>query len=247
MSVEDDHATTIIGGSDGPTAIHSYGKIENKNLLSRMKHSFFSWKYHKKRERVIKKIKPGTHTSKELIQYLKEHYNAQEVKDEYPCYKKRKRQMKYSLIQQRNPELIGGSERLSLPADADFSNDEFLKEWIAKANEWNHTCMDRIDLLSEEVFPIEYHLFVIENDETIEIEFEEIHGQLGFSWSGTGRISKNPDRIIKDIYLFYGVSQEDIDQSTERYNALVFALTKSNIVNKIVNKNGRNRKSGSTK
>ena len=54
----------------------------------------------------------------------------------------------------------------------------------------------------------------------IEKKFEHIGGGA----SGSKKALREYHKIFKDIYRYYGVTQEDIDQKTKRYEALVRQL-----------------------
>jgi len=75
-----------------------------------------------------------------------------------------------------------------------------------------------------EVFPIDYHLFIINKGGhgTLIIELDTFHPNLSASYSGNKKIM---EPILKDIYIYFGVSQEDIDYRTNRYEMLLAVLS----------------------
>ena len=82
-----------------------------------------------------------------------------------------------------------------------------------------------IDAIPPEVFPTDYHLFVADKgmQGTLEMEIDMLYGDIAVSWfDGNMDIMKT---MVKDIYRYYGVSQEDIDHNTERYRAHLMMLS----------------------
>ena len=45
------------------------------------------------------------------------------------------------------------------------------------------------------------------------------------SYSGNKKVMKQFEKISKDLYIYYGVSEDDIKKKTERYLSLVTALS----------------------
>ena len=48
---------------------------------------------------------------------------------------------------------------------------------------------------------------------------------FAISYSGNKKVMKQFQKISKDLYIFYGVSEDDIKKKTERYLSLVTALS----------------------
>ena len=48
---------------------------------------------------------------------------------------------------------------------------------------------------------------------------------FGISYSGNKKVMKQFEKISKDLYIYYGVSEDDIKKKTERYLSLVTALS----------------------
>lgn len=214
-------AASIIGGYDGPTAIFMIGHKE-KNLFRRIRFSLRNRKYRKKRARVEKSIVAAPHTIEEVIQYITSRYGAVEADKRYPYYQERKRSMRYSLIQRHKPELLGPQKSIVPPRD--FNDEESLKLWQAQIEEWHQECQRRVNAISQEVFPTDYRLFLIHVEEkgTLEIEMDTLCPAISISYSGDKKLMET---ISKDIYLYFGVSQTDIDNKSPRYLALLTALS----------------------
>ena len=77
----------------------------------------------------------------------------------------------------------------------------------------------------EEAFQIDYHLYQIEanNVEEFYIEIEYKYDVLSMGYSGD---TKSGDKICKDIYSYYGVTEDDIKNKTKRYQTLLSILAK---------------------
>lgn len=80
--------------------------------------------------------------------------------------------------------------------------------------------------VSEEEFPFDYHLYhiVFLDYGTLELEIEKEHQLLSVSYTSKPKRKKYLDRVAKDIYQYYGVTEEDIANKTERFQMLVTEL-----------------------
>lgn len=212
---------SIIGGADGPTSIFVVGHKE-KNILKRVKMAFFNKQYKRKRALAEKSIVPDAHTIEEVIQYIQQRYDAVEADCSYPYYQSRKRSMKYDLIRRHNPELLGEEQQFFPPAD--LNDQQAVSEWQQQIDAWVKECQKRTDAVPYEMFPTDYHLFIINMEEkgSLEIEADTLYPNLSISYSGDRKVM---EPILKDIYLYFGVSKEDIEHRTERYTSLLSALT----------------------
>lgn len=214
-------AISIIGGADGPTSIFLAGKgSKGESWIRRAQHTYRNRKYQRKREKAKRLITPGGHFFTETLQYMKEKYGAVEADESYPYYKERKRQMKFSLIQREQPELIGADKQLRCPENLDLQDKEALLAWMEEVDAYTRACEKRAEAIPEEAFPISYHLYVIDcgAEGKIEIETEETRGLMEVNSSGN---LKKMQKIVRDIYLYYGVTKEDVENNTDRYRMLV--------------------------
>lgn len=219
------HSVSIIGGADGPTSIFLAGKDSNQeSRMLHIKHSYQRWIYRRKRKRAITQIKAQSHSLPETVQYFTKQYHAVEKDCASPIFEERNEHMRYLLIQREKPELIGADKTIDPPADMDFQKEELLMQWVRKRDAWNKNCIEQMKKLPEHVFPMHYHLYMIAcgKDGEIEIETEDVRGIMGISSSGN---CKKLRKIVKDIYLYYGVTQEDIDNSTDRFQFLLSELS----------------------
>ena len=62
-------------------------------------------------------------------------------------------------------------------------------------------------------------------DDIFVIEADEAHHTFGVSFSGSKKAMKRFRAIAKDLYIYYGVSENDIRQKTERYLSLLSVLS----------------------
>ena len=62
-------------------------------------------------------------------------------------------------------------------------------------------------------------------DYFLEIEIDDARNTFGVSYSGSKKVWKQFKAIAKDLYVFYGVSEDDIREKTERYFALLGILS----------------------
>lgn len=231
-SLKSASSTSIIGGADGPTVIFLAGpKNKDRNIFRRMKNNWRNKRYQKKRKKAERQIVPGAHSVPETIAYIRETYGAIERDSSYPLYEERRRQMKYSLIQKENPDLIG--RETPIPPPENRTDAEAMREWLERLHEQSERAEAAAAQLPDELFPIDYHIYFINRGEDghIEIEIEGTRGIVGINYSErhTGkwhsRRSGNIRAAVRDIYLYYGVSEEDIAAKSERYRMLVTELS----------------------
>ena len=213
------NAISIIGGSDGPTSIFLFDGKE-KNVFRKLKNKYHQKKHGWKREIATKQITPQWHSIEETKQYMISKYSAYEADESYPFYDDRMLQLRCAIIQREKPELIGADVENQRLSNLDDENE--LRLWMEDIDKRNKEMIKKTESVSYEMFPIDCHLYIISLPEgRIEIEIEDRLGFMGTSYSGNVKYS---DVILKDIYLYYGVSKEDIDGKTPRYQMLESVL-----------------------
>jgi len=73
---------------------------------------------------------------------------------------------------------------------------------------------------------MDFHIYEINmGDGRVEIEVNYDKGVFGISYSGSKKTIKQMKEIAKDLYLYYGVSEEDIRNKSEKYHALLAILS----------------------
>ena len=72
---------------------------------------------------------------------------------------------------------------------------------------------------------MDFHIYRVSTKTgTIEFSMERRWGLISCSYSGKKEEMKKLKAIYKDVYLYYGVSEEDIRNQTERFQELVNVL-----------------------
>lgn len=212
---------SIISGSDGPTSIFLAGKGTDKNIFHNLQHELQNMKYKYKQKLVKKSIVAEPHTFKETIQYFLNKYDMKEVDNSYPLYDDSKRGMKFALAQREHMELLG-KQPYGLRQE-DFKNQETVHRWHDELNKWVEKAQKIVEELPPEVLSVDYHMYVLDigEDGSLQIEVEMGRHIIQTQYSGNSKVM---EPIIKDIFLYYGVSQDDINNNTERYQKLVMIL-----------------------
>ena len=206
-------AVSVIGGADGPTSIFIAGKFRKPGLVERLRQR----RYRKKKARAEASITAGTHTLDEVIQYLEEKYHAVKISEEKISYREQYHCLRESLILRWCPKLLGDAAKIDeLNRTDKASLERFLKQTELRS--------EAAKAVTEEQFPMDFCLYKVSIPEAgrIEVMIEKKWGVLTCSY--TGKAKKRLIEICRDVYLYYGVSKEDIQNKTERYQSLVMVL-----------------------
>lgn len=206
---------SIIGGADGPTSIFLMQEKKESGMIKRIRQG----RYKRRRKKAETLITANPHTLDEVIRYMKDVYKVRERKPTTLQYQEQKKCMKASLVMQHRPELLGDLEKTECLEKAD---ERSIKEFLKKQEEREK----RAEAVPDEEFPLDYHIYErhIGKDGSITIEIEKNWKVLGIGYSGNKRMMKVFERAAKDIYLYYGVSEEDIRSRSERFESLVSML-----------------------
>jgi hypothetical protein len=126
-------------------------------------------------------------------------------------------EMRVSFLMQYAPELLG--EYAALP-ELEDEDAQSVQRFMAQVD----LRQKAAENVPREIFDINLHIF--EKNEadlrirfTLEADYEYIGG------SASGSKLKRFKEIERDIYKYYGVTQEDIDNQSPRYESLVKTLT----------------------
>ncbi len=77
-----------------------------------------------------------------------------------------------------------------------------------------------------EEFPAKFHIYEIKTDGScLGIEMDYSKDTFGVSFSGSKKEMKILMEMVRDLYLYYGVSETDISKRTERYLFLLNVLS----------------------
>ena len=208
-------SVSIIGGADGPTSIFIVGKGGKVKLTTRIQNYFRIIK----RNRIKKQITANPHTLEEVVEWLKREHGAVEVSQQSHNYLEQKQFLKASLIMRHRPDLLGDLINLEPPEGEDV---EALKAFCEKIQERRNRAAE----IADDIFPIDFHIYEIkwsENDR-MQIGVETVWQVLDGSFSGDKKTMKQLRKLYKKIYLYYGVTAEDIKNETERYKSLLGVL-----------------------
>ena len=208
-------SVSIIGSADGPTSIFIVGKGGKVKLTTRIQNYFRIIK----RNRIKKQITANPHTLEEAVEWLKRKHGAVEVSQQSHNYLEQKQSLKASLIMRHRPDLLGDLINLEPPEGEDV---EALKAFCEKIQERRNRAAE----IADDIFPIDFHIYEIkwsENDR-MRIGVETVWQVLDGSFSGDKKTMKQLRKLYKKIYLYYGVTAEDIKNETERYKSLLGVL-----------------------
>lgn len=214
-------AVTVIKGNDGPTSVFIAGKPAHQPLFARIKTACQRKRYQRKRAAVIKSIQAEPHTLDEVIEYIIKQYGAAEPDKNSRQVKEGYRNVKGALVERYAPRLLGRPLEELRPVD--FSDAKAVEEYLKLCEAYQKKAAD----IPEEMFPMDYHLYVIkiENMGEIQVEIEKNHQFFGAGFSGAPGKKKHLDKILKDIYSYYGVTRKDIADHTDRMKELVVVLS----------------------
>ncbi len=205
----------VIGGADGPTSVFIAGRKKGIPIKHRIKNYIYRWKG----KRAAKKITAGERTLSEVVAYAVKKYNAVEADISQRKYITQKNCIKESLVSRYKPELLGELADIVRP-------DEYTTETVKDLQNKFQARRERIEAVPEEVMPMDFHIYEISLcDGRLEMEIDYHWNIFGISYSGNKKSMKRMREIAKDLYLYYGVSEEDIRKKSERYHSLLAALS----------------------
>lgn len=205
---------SVIGKPDGAASvclIKRDTKLTFRQKLQKFRHQI-------KRAFVERTLKPGGHTLDEVMEYIVNVHGFtrlgfDKMKEEY-------NEMRASCLIQHAPELLG--EHAVLPPLKSESRED-LWAYVKLAEERTQKAKE----VPTEKFDIDFHKFQLsfeDTDDNIHILVEKRFNYIGGGASGNKKIMKRFQRIYKDIYRYYGVTEEDIKTKSKRYKEVVRAL-----------------------
>ena len=121
----------------------------------------------------------------------------------------------------------------SLPEVAAYAMERYN---AVAADQTNHSLIAQRNILRESLLfrhtdappdiPMDFHIYEISlGDGCLEMEIDYHWNIFGISYSGSKKSMKRMKEIAKDLYLYYGVSEEDIRTKSERYHSLLATLS----------------------
>ncbi len=216
MKEKTNSSVSVIGGADGPTSIFIAGKTGKKPLRVR----FRNYIYQRKQHRVEKKIVAMPHTLQEVARYAMEKYSAVEVPTIETKYIEKRKSAKEGLIIKYKPELLGDMLNVQIPTHYDEDAIKALNQQIQERSK-------RIAEIPDSEIPMDFHVYEVRKDEnTLDIDMDYKWNIFAVSYGGgSKKVMKQFQKIAKELYLYYGVAEEDIRNKTERYSHLVAILS----------------------
>lgn len=208
------NVNTIIGKSDGPTSI----AIIKKNPKLTFKQKIQKLRYNIKKNYIERTIKAESHSLDEVMNYILTKYGFEEVNDDR--IKMEYNEMRVSFIMQYAPELL--SEYATMPMLKSESQED-IQEHIKLFQERQQRAM----AVPVTEFDIDFHKFQKnfgDINDNMYITIEKRFHYIGGGASGNKKEMKTFNRIYKDVYRYYGVTKEDIENKSKRYEQVVRAL-----------------------
>lgn len=210
------YSTGIIRGADGPTAV----SVIKRNSKLTLKQKIGRLKYNVKRTYVEATIKAKGHSIDEVMDYIVNvHGFAEIVNDEV---RQEYEEMRASFILQYAPELLG--EYATMPRLKSESKED-IQAHIKQFQIRQQKAME----IPVEEFDIDFHKFQIsfgDINDNMYITVEKRFAYIGGEASGNKKEMRKFQRIYRDVHRYYGVTSEDIENKSKRYEQVVRALTR---------------------
>lgn len=201
-----------IGSSDGPTAVF----VAGRNITFKQKVQRFI--NQTRRNHIAKSIKADAHTLDEVCDYIVRILGYRELEADQQDYKEEYDDLRASYILQYKPELLG--DLANIP-DLAEDTEEAINEYLEMIKNRQNAAKD----IPKDLFDIDFHKFIREDgDNESHFIIEKTHDYIGGGASGNTKTVRRHNREFKQVYKYYGVTQEDIDKKTERFNDVVRTL-----------------------
>lgn len=209
-------AASVIGGADGPTSVFLLKR--NQKLTLRQK--FERWKNSIKKAYIERTLKPGSHTLDEVMEYIVNKHGFTKLDNTSGEMAEEYNHMRASCIIQDAPELLG--EYAEMPRLKGESPED-IQLYMQQTEARTQKALE----IPTTVYDIDFHKFqknFADINDNIHIIIEKNHSYIGGGAAGNKKVIKQFRRIYKDIYRYYGVTQEDIDSKSQRYKDVVRGL-----------------------
>ena len=208
-------ATSFIGGADGPTSIFLIGR-DNKNIT--WKQRIQRARNKARRKRIMKSLKADAHTMDEVSGYVMNELGYRETDKSDSQYQEEYGQMRSSFLIQYQPDLLG---ELSNAPKLESHDEESLKKFLEQLEKRQKAAED----IPTDLFDIDLHIYT-KKEKKLEssIIIEKRYEYIGGSATGSKRAMKKFNALFRKIYLYYGVTQKDIDEHSKRYEDVVRTL-----------------------
>lgn len=215
MSKKGVGVASFIGGTDGPTTIFLAGK-DNTNIT--WKQRFQRMRNRARRKRIMKSLKANAHTMDQVAGYVMNELGYSEIDKSDSQYQEEYCQMRASFLLQYQPDLLG---ELSEAPKLESHDEESVKIFFEELEKRQKAA----EAISTDLFDIDLHIYK-KKEKKLEssISIEKRYEYIGGSASGSKRAMKKYRALFRKIYLYYGVTQKDIDEHTKRYEDVVRTL-----------------------
>ena len=208
--------TYQMNGEDGPTSVFILENTKKRTLKQR----FHKIKYNRKKKRIEKMITGESHHSMEdVLAFAVNECGLAELDRDSVAVMEEYKQLRASFILQYKPELLGEYAKL-LPLES--KEPEAVMEYLEKCKEQSQRAM----AVPKELFDIDMHKYIKEYsdiNERLDVVIETKYGYIGGGACGDKAV-KDLDEMMIRLHKYYGVTQEDINNQTERYKNLIRTL-----------------------
>ena len=185
-----------------------------------MKQRYQKWRFGIKKAWAAKWVKANPHTLDEVCEYIKSKHGFVELSAESEEYQREYREMRAGFLMQYAPGLLG--EERNRPELQGHSEEE-IKQFMEAVEARKQLALK----VPKENFDIEFRLFRKQmGDGEMHVLIEKRYAYLGGGAGGSTKTVRKFDKVYKDIYRYYGVTQEDIDSKSKRYEELLRRLAR---------------------
>lgn len=154
----------------------------------------------------------------EVVRYAKTKYHAVELTSDARNFMEERRSHKEGLVLLKRPDLLEGLQKVQKPK-------EYNDDTIARMEQQIEIRSQQIAALPEDELPMDFHLYEIrKGNEEIEMAVDFYWNILTISHQGDQKTWEQGDKIVKDLYRYYGVTRKDIEEKSDRYKELVTVL-----------------------
>ena len=203
---------TVISSNDGPTSIFITSGKHKLSLKQQLKKKSFELR----KKWYALWIKSNPHTIDETVEFIREKYDFIEVSRTSKKYQRLYQELRSSFIMQYEPHLLGEYEDIP---KLESQKEEDIKKFL----DIMRSRQEKAKEVPKEMFSLDCYFFEKrEGDLHMEIQLESRFEYIGGGTSGS-KTSKF-HKIYKDVYKYYGVSEEDIKNNSKRYQNLLQTL-----------------------
>ena len=208
---------SIISGSDGPTSVFIVGR---QHIKMTMKQRIDKMLFQLRKKYAAKTIKANPHSMEQVAEYAKTKWGYTEMSPDTRSYQTEYKQLRASFLLQYQPQLLGDlAEVPKLQSHSEEAINIFLEQHQKREK--------AAEEISAELFDIDLCILHKEASSLFSrILLESNYNYIGGSASGNKREMKKYNKIYREIYRYYGVSQKDIDDKSKRYEDVIRALAR---------------------